>query len=260
MGFRAVALAELVLLAVIGAAGVRNADGRNADGSTAAVPSVRELTAGIDRQIARLRDIVMHKEVTRFSSAGGRTRRLDEFDASVEMADGVDHFEWLRHNGRPWSGAERMPGAWSFGEFATVLRISREALDNPSVRLVPADDADEPAVTAAFHYPASSARWFVSVGSHVYWLDFQGAIRISTATGEVQGISWISAAPARESGIRQVERTVRFARADVGGETWLLPEYAEYRVVHSGSRVEWNAARFNDAARYRSLVTVKFEE
>jgi hypothetical protein len=212
----------------------------------------------MDRQIAALSRIVMHQQVSRYDSARGGAGKVDEFDALVEMTDGVDSLASLKHNGRPCaSGAVR--GAWSFGEFSAVLRISREALEGQSAGLAVVSDPAQASIRVSFHDPASSARWFVAVDGRTYWLDFQGEIQAS-ATGEVQRVSWVSSPPAAQSGIRQVQRTVSFAPMVVGGETFILPEYAEYRVIHWGNRVEWNTIRFGKPARYGSLVSVQFEQ
>ena len=118
-----------------------------------------DLCARVDRQIADLGNIVMHEEISRYTSLRGKSVKVDEFDASVEVADGMDSFASLRRNNRPYSAAAQIPGAWSVGEFSTMLRISREVLSRESVRLVPASGSEPAALVAEFHYPASSARW-----------------------------------------------------------------------------------------------------
>jgi hypothetical protein len=221
--------------------------------------TLNDLYARVDRQIAALGDIVMHEEISRYTSLRGKSVKVDEFDASVEIADGADSFASLRRNSRPYSAAAQIPGAWSFGEFSTMLRISREALTGDSLKLVPAFGSEPASLIAEFHYPASSARWFVAVGSHRYWLDFQGEIRMSE-TGDVVQISWTSAPLARAADIERVERTVHFAPAEVGGEIRVLPESAEYRVFHFGDRQEWNTARFTEPARYSSVSSFAYQE
>lgn len=222
--------------------------------------SINELGMALDRQLSSLGSIVMHEEITRYDRLRSKARRIDEFEALVEMTDGADGIQQLTRNGRPWSSAAQIPGAWSFGEFSTLLRISREALEGPSARLARPSDGDPDVLVATFHIPASSARWFVKIGSHTWWLDFEGEIRMSAATGEVREISWTSAPLARDADVDQIRRTVRFAPMEVGGEMYVLPEYAEYRVVHSGGHVEWNTAQFKNPARYGSRVSIEFEQ
>lgn len=217
-----------------------------------------DLCARIDRQIAALNNIIMREEVSRYDSVHGREQKIDDFEASVEISDGIDTVARLRHNGKPYPTSKEIPGAWSFGDFSAVLRISREALETEPVRFVPGFGAEPAALVASFHYPASSARWFVALGSHRWWLDFLGDIRMSAETGDVVDISWASAPLAAEADIRQIQRTIRFAPFEVSGETFVLPEYAEYRVIHLKDRVEWNTTRFSDPARFGSVVSVKF--
>jgi hypothetical protein len=222
--------------------------------------SVSELCARLDRQIAALGAIVMHETISRYDTARGRAGKIDEFDASVEVADGVDSLASLRRNGRPYTGVTPQQGAWAIGDFSTVLRTSREALGEQTMNLVPYSDREPGTLLLTFHCPASSALWFVMVESRIYWLDFQVEMRISTATGDVTEISWTSSPPAADADIRQIRRVVSFAPSEVAGQTYLLPNHAEYCVVHAGNRVEWNTARFGNAARYGALASVRFGE
>ena len=222
--------------------------------------SVGELCTRLDRQIADLRAIVMHETISRYHSAHGRTTKLDEFDAFVEISGGADRLALLRRNGRPYSGETQLNGAWALGDFSTVLRTSREALGKQAGD--PGFDADGETgiLVTRFHCPASTGLWFVKVDSRIYWLDFQLEIRISAATGDLTEISWTSLPPAAGTDIRQIRRTVSFAPSEVGGRTYLLPTYAEYRVMHSENRVEWNTARFGSPTRYDALSSVVFLE
>lgn len=230
----------------------------SAVGLSLAPLSPTELCARVDEQIAALNNIVMREDISRYESTRGRRSKIDEYEASVEMSDGVDTVESIRHNGRTYSSTSQIQGAWSFGDFSSVLRISRDALDCQSLTRLRGVGSEPDILVAAFHYPASSGRWYVKVGSRTWWLDFNGEIRLSAVTGDVLDISWTSAPLDSGADIRQVQRTVRFAPAEAGGEMWVLPEYAEYRVIHLNDRIEWNTTRFYDAARYGSLSSVKF--
>jgi hypothetical protein len=216
--------------------------------------TIDDLQNNIDRQISELRNIVMHEEIIRYSSVNGKTRKIDEFDAEVEMDGSGERSEFLARNGRPYTKPARIPGAWSFGDFSSLLCISREALTTVSAA------TDSAAVMGAFHYPASSKRWFVAVDGRVYWLDFNGEITLSARTGDALRIAWTSAPPASDSGIVRIQRTVVFVSADVGGQTYVVPQSAEYRVFYRGNRIDWNYARFTDPVRYGSSVSVKYEE
>jgi hypothetical protein len=222
--------------------------------------SLDGLSARLDQQIAAMGTIVMRETISRYDTARGGTGKIDEFEASVEIADGVDRLASLRRNGRPYSGVTPLQGAWAFGDFSTVLRVSRQALGEQGANLVRYSDGEPGILITRFHCPASNALWFVSVDSRIYWLDFQVEIRISATTGDVVEISWTSSPPTPDAEIRQIRRTVAFASSEVGGRTYLLPTYAEYRVVHSRNRVEWNTARFGNAARYDALASVKYVE
>ena len=217
-----------------------------------------ELCSGIDRQIGALDNIVMEEVISRYSRIRGKAQKLDEFDASVEMTGGAERVSVLTRNGLPYRTRGSMAGTWSLGDFSAVLRVSRDALCDGDAQVRPVPDSQPPQLAATFHLTAKSARWFVTAGGQIRWLDFEGEIRMSALTGDVLQISWKSAPPDKGTGIREIRRTLRLVSVDVGGETYVLPESAEYRVAHDGDRVEWNTTRFKKPARYGSLVSLTF--
>lgn len=115
-------------------------------------------------------------------------------------------------------------------------------------------------LVAEFHYPATSGRWFVSVASRVYWLDFSGEVWMSAASGQVSRVSWTSGKLPAEAGIERIVWTVSFKAVDVYGRTYVLPETGEYRVVHRGDWIDWNVTRFEGRGRYGSQAWLSFGE
>ena len=103
-----------------------------------------------------------------------------------------------------------------------------------------------------FTFRASSRRWFVNIDSRVYWLDITGEVTLSAATGELLGIRWTSNELPASTGVGHIIWTVSFRPSEVGGHSYLLPDVAEYRVTHQGTRSEWNITRFQALGRYGS--------
>lgn len=208
-----------------------------------------EPCAGIDRTLAELTNVVVHEKIDRYCRAHGRVKKLDTFDATVEILDGTEQYSEVRRKDQLFPGVLQVGGLWSFGEIATLLRTTGDALRER------ADQAD----ALQFRFPAASRRWFVTVDSRVYWLDFEGEAWISRGTGEVHRICWISAPLPVNSGVDRVHWTVDFQTVDIAGRTFNVPEEAVYQVTHpGGDRTEWNLTRFSDYARYGSSVSLSF--
>ena len=222
------------------------------------VDAVR-LQRNIDDQIKALQVVVVHEDVERYSRSRGVQRRIDSLDAVAEVIDGVETYADVKQNGQQVPHATQITGTWSFGELPAFLQASREALGKAATNnFCPVADGDGLLSSASFHFNADSQRWFVTVDSKLYWLDFSGEIRISPATGQVASIRWTSGEPPAATGIAKIVWTVDFKPAEVYGRTYVLPDKAEYRVIHRGDWVDWNITRFDVVGRYGAQVSVNF--
>jgi hypothetical protein len=202
------------------------------------------LVAGMNSQIDALQTLVIHEDVDRYASVGNKTQKIDTFETTAEVIDGVEQYSGTKHDGHDVSGAE-ISGTWSFGELATMLRTTRDALALPGLQVSPEH--------VVFHLPASSGRWFVRIDSRVYWLDITGEVSSS-------GIRWASSELPASTGVRHIVWTVAFRKAEVAGQTYLLPGIAEYRVIHCGKRSEWNVTRFAAVGRYGSELSINYAQ
>jgi hypothetical protein len=222
-----------------------------------------KLQAALDEKIALLSSVVIHEKILRYSQARNSVRQLDTLDTDVEVIDGVERYTDVRRNSVALAHTGEIRGAWSFGEVVTLLRGARDALNQQvlDTRSTVAENGNS-VVRMAFYYPADSHRWFVSVDSRVYWLDFAGKIWISPRTGDILRISWEStAAPPPAAGVASVLWTVDFHSADVAGRICTLPETGIYRVNHSVGDAwsEWNVTKFLGIGRYGSEVKLLFD-
>jgi hypothetical protein len=222
-----------------------------------------KLQAALDEKIALLSSVAIHEKIVRYSQTGNTVRQLDTLDTDVDVIDGAERYSGVRRNSVALAHTSEIKGAWSFGEVVTLLRGARDALARQALdtRATIAENGS-PVVRIAFYYPSSSHRWFVSVDSRVYWLDFQGKIWISPVTGDILRISWEStAAPPPASGVASVVWTVDFHSAAVGGLICTMPETGIYRVNHSVGDAwsEWNVMNFSGIGRYGSQVKVVFD-
>jgi hypothetical protein len=222
-----------------------------------------KLRASIDEKISLLSSVVLHETVARYTQARKTVRHIDTLDTDVEIIDGAERYSGFRRNSVALADSGKITGAWSFGEVVTLLRGARDALDQSvlDTRSIVIENGT-PVIRLAFRYPSDSHRWFVSVDSRIYWLDFEGDLRISPATGDILRISWQStASPPAVTGVASVLWTVDFRSAEIGGRICTLPDNGTYRVNHSVGDAwsEWNVTKFSEIGRYGSQVSVTFD-
>jgi hypothetical protein len=194
----------------------------------------------IDAQIAAMTNLVLRERVSRYFQAGKKVCRRDTFETVVNVFDGVEHYSEVK-------GREK--GIWSFGEAVTMLRTTREQIGD-----------SRPGDVFRYRCAASDRRWFASVGSTTYWLDFEASVGIAPATGDIRSIAWTSSSLPPETGIARITWTLDFQSVDVAGRICTIPRTGVYRVDRTGSRsrAEWNVIEFSPAGRYGSEAEIRF--
>lgn len=226
-----------------------------------AAPGARPQTpaAGIGRVVADLTNIAMKEEVSRFVGTPGSARRLDTFEAEVSIADGVEQYGTVRGLHRTYRHISEIHGLWTFGELVTMLQTTRELIDNSTVTT---EQKTSDGTVIRFHGAASDRLWFLSVAGRIFWFDFDGTIRLSSQTGEIESLSWTSGAGPPGSGIAGIFWQVNFSESPVAGDLHTMPSDSVFRVVRTGpSRAaEWNVTRYTALGRYGSTSSVSFGE
>ncbi len=212
---------------------------------------------------AQLQSFVCHEEIQRHrSTPNGRADRLvDTITADLSFENGVEHYSDVQQDNHRRPSISQLSGAWSEGEFGTLLLQTRKLLTTEHVafRNLASVGGVETAVYR-FQVSAENSPWDFQVSGRHYHLAFQTEVWISTATGEILKIARISLNIPAETHIAQVEWSVALQPADLNGKAWLLPKTGSYSVLYSDSdRLEWNSMTFSDYKRYGSEVALHFE-
>ena len=215
----------------------------------------RTVSDELESKLDALSIVVVHETITRFVGNRGQSKKLDEFLAVVELADGTERYSEIRNGQRSFGSSEEVAGLWSFGELATVLRVTRDSVANARESYANGER------TLAFRVPASSRRWFLRIDGKIHWLDFDGKLHVDPKTGEIQRIEWSSGTLPEQTGVGQVSWEVRFGQQDVGGQVFTVPQRGLYRITRPGrgNRAEWNVTAFSRYERYGSDVKIQFE-
>lgn len=226
----------------------------------------RSVLTNIDGVLAALVNVALQEKISRFAGVSGTTRRLDSFEVEVSIADGVEQYTGVKGIHQTYRHVSEINGLWSFGEVVTMLRTTRDIIDSAEANQTAPrrdtsgeeDAADQTVVQ--FQSPAADHRWFVTVDGRVYWLDFDGKIRISKRTGEIERLTWISGSGLAESGIASILWEVNFRAATIAGIVYTMPSDSIYRIARRGLNqlVEWNLTKYAARGRYGSKASVSF--
>jgi hypothetical protein len=237
-------------------------------GWSAELSVIRRIEAGLDERLSALANILCHERIARYVQNGPATSFLDSLDTNVEIDNGVERYSGIRSKHKVFGDMASVPGSWSVGEMATVLRTTLDAIRQGTGQIGQDELAGAgPTVVMAFRYPASSLRWYLKVKSEIYWMAFEGRVWASPKTGEIRRISWHACDPPAESGVSDVLWTVDFSPMNIFSRTLTLPQQAVYQVTYpqvtypqGPNRIDRNVTNFSHYRRYGADSAIHFDE
>lgn len=212
---------------------------------------------------ADLKSFVCQEEMQRFKGdrRGLKSRSVDRVSASLSFEDGVERYYDIRQNTRSLESISALSGAWSEGEFGTLLQQTSHLLESQPVSFVDATTlAGNAAAIYRFSVAEEESPWDLEVRSRHYRIPFTTDVWVSAATGEVLKITRKSISIPEETRISQIDWDVTLAAVDLNGKTWRLPTAAAYSVAYAESkRREWNQISFSGYRRYGSESSLRFD-
>ena len=193
-------------------------------------------------------------------------------DRSVELVLGnrrflrrvqsfLEHYAEIRQNEHERASISNIAGAWSTGEFGTLLLQTQILLKTQPVVFEGNADLDG---TAAAIYTVDiseqNSPWDLVIRAEHFRIPFRTKVWVSRATGHVLKIARASMGVPEGKGISGIHWGVTLEPVELNGKTWLLPRTGEYTVLYEQSgRREWNQITFSNYHRYGSEVTLRFQ-
>jgi hypothetical protein len=210
-----------------------------------------------------LKSFVCREEIERYKGdlRGPKRRFIDHVSTNLSFENGVEHYKDILQNTHSRPSLSAIMGAWSEGEFGTLLQQTDKLLEVQPVGFV-AFETLANVQTAVYRFEVSEKQspWDLEVGGQHYQIPFSTDVWISVATGEILKIARKSIAIPEETRISEIDWDVSLASVDINGKTWLLPTAAAYAVSYSESkRREWNQMSFSNYHRYGSESSLRFE-
>jgi len=210
-----------------------------------------------------LQSFVCNEEIKRFrgSLKGEPGHPLDTVTAKLSFERGAEQYTDVHQNNRAQPDMSSLTGAWSEGEFGTLLLQTQQLLTTQKVVFDTfADIQGEPAASYHFDVSENDSPWDLTVSEHHYRLPFRTDVWISVNTGEILKVDRTTLGIASETRVSEIQWGITLGHIALNGKTWLLPGSGTYAVVYNQSRHrEWNLISFTGYQRYASKTALKFE-
>jgi hypothetical protein len=215
-----------------------------------------------DDLYASLKSFVCREDIQRFQGklSGTKARPIDRVSANLSFENGVERYSDIRQNKQSVPSISTLAGAWSEGEFGTLLQQTAQLLESRPVSFVASTTLDgDSAAIYRFNVPAEESPWDLSTGLRHYRIPFTTDVWILTSSGEIVKITRKSMAMPEETRISEIDWDVTLGAVDLNGKTWRLPTAAAYSVAYAESkRREWNQMSFSGYRRYSSESSLRF--
>ena len=209
-----------------------------------------------------LKSFICNEQMERFQSHldGENPRRIDTVNTKISFENGVENYTEIRQNNRERASLSSLSGAWSEGEFGTLLRQTRALLGTQPIALQTETNLNgTQAMLYSFEVAGQESPWDLTVSSHQYRVPFQTKVWVSKSSGQIMQIERISRAIPPDSGISEIKWSVILKPVDLDGRTWLLPSTGAYSVLYEKTNHrEWNVIEFSDYHRYTSRSVIHF--
>jgi hypothetical protein len=201
----------------------------------------------IDRFRARLDEVGKH--------------RVDTVTAELSYADGKEVYSQILRNDKPAASIDSLGGAWSLGEYGTLLRETEDLLGSNTAmfrQLTTFNGID--AAIYSFDTNESDSPWSLTIGPKDYRIAFRTFVWVSTGSAQILKIARVSGNIDQESRVSKITWMVTFKACKLKGKRYLVPDGGQYAVTHGPDGwCEWNVLTFTNYHRYEAETRVIFD-
>ena len=209
-----------------------------------------------------LQSFVCNEHMNRYRAHlnGDSPHQIDTVTAQVSFENGVENYSGIQQNNRERGSLDMIPGAWSEGEFGTLLRQTRTLLTAEPLtsQAVPGQNG-EAGVLYSLNVPGTDSPWQLLVGNQKFRVPFRTDVLVSQNTGRIMQIKRTSTAMPPDFGISEIQWGVDLRPIQMDGKEWLLPTTGEYSILYQkANRREWNEITFGNYHHYTASSVMHF--
>jgi hypothetical protein len=224
---------------------------------------LRKAQAANEDLYASLRSFVCDEDVwrTRENLKATKVRNLDVLTARVSFENGQEVYSDVYQDKVRRSGLEAAGGAWSVGEFGTLLRQTQQLLKTQQVTVEGSGDENgTPVAYVSFDVSREDSPWSLVVEGRSYKIPFRTRVTLEVSTGHILSVRRDATALPPRLFISEIEWSVDMRPTPMAGASWLLPAAGEYAVSYAGSNQrDRNRMAFGNYRRYGSESTLRFD-
>ncbi len=207
---------------------------------------------------------VCQEMVTRYQGEGKPTRwsAIDVVTMNVVYENGKEDYRDIAVNGKPKKSLEETGGAWSTGEFGTVLidlfapQTAADFVPQRSTRV-------NGIATKVYDFSVAreGSHWNIKMGSQSYTPPYKGSVWIDPQTGRVMRIEMQAYGFPGSFPADHVESATDYQYIRLGdAKQYLLPVHAETLTCQRGSDLcSRNTIDFRNYRKYSGESTIKFD-
>lgn len=210
-----------------------------------------------------LQSFICDERIDRFSGslAGSQGRQIDTVVAKVAFEDGQEHYTDIFKNKKKLSRISHLSGAWSQGEYGTLLQQTKVLLAAKPIEFRQKTVIDGvPASIYSFNVNEQESPWQLIVHSQSYNVPFRTYVWISEANAQILKIARVSTSLPVETRVRELNWFITLQPTDMGGKTFLVPKAGQYAVLYTeGADCDWNTITFTNYHRFAAEATLSFD-
>jgi hypothetical protein len=216
--------------------------------------------------VETLPNYVVKQFTTRYgteAARGGKTswRAIDTVTADVVSEDGKESYKNILVNGKPPREAVEKTGAWSSGEYASLLQ---DILSTQTDADFHGQHATTIVGRAAYRYDLSvqkaNSHWHVYAASESYSPEYTGSIWIDKQNYRVLRIELAAQKLPKSFLLDTVESAVDYDYVQIGDGKFLLPSHSEaLSCVRGTSDCTRNVIDFRNYRKFGAETSITFE-
>ena len=212
---------------------------------------------------ANLQSFICNEKIERYkgSLSGEKSHQIDTITSKLAFESGEERYTDIFQNKKRLPQISALSGAWSQGEYGTLLQQTRSLFaSKPVVFRQKTKLNDTAADIYSFDVDAQETPWDLSVKGKIYKIPFRTYVWVAQDTAEILKIARVSKEIDSETGISKITWFVTLETTDLGGKAYLVPKAGQYAVSYAwANKCEWNTVSFSDYHRFGSESTLRFD-
>jgi len=186
-----------------------------------------------------LPNFICQERIARFRSEvpPGNWQPRDVLTAELVFANGKEQYRNVRVNGKPVRRRlEQLKGAWSTGEFGSVLVQLLSPSTGTQFRPGEEDAQDERTNFAFYHFTVSreQSQWMIVDADRGIMPPYQGSLQIDMTTGRIHRIERQATDMPAGFSAKLVESTIEYHPLEIAGRLYLMPAQSEMIICFRG--------------------------